>query len=137
MNGSTIGRYRIVDTIGAGGMGVVYRAHDPTLDRDVALKVLHSHSLESEAARLRFTREALALSRLSHPHICTIHEIGKSDGQTFIVMEYVQGQTLSAMIPRGGLPLETTCDTVHRSLMRSHMRMSRASCTATSRARTW
>jgi eukaryotic-like serine/threonine-protein kinase len=107
MVGQTLSRYRILETLGAGGMGVVYRAHDPTLDRDVALKVLQPQVLASEAGRKRFVAEALALSRLNHPHVCTVYEIGESDGQTFIAMEYVKGRTLSSLIPAGGLPVET------------------------------
>jgi serine/threonine-protein kinase len=107
MVGQTLGRYRILETLGAGGMGVVYRAHDPTLDRDVALKVLQPEVLASEAGRKRFLAEALALSRLNHPHICTVYEIAEADGQTFIAMEYVKGRPLSTLIPSGGLPAET------------------------------
>ena len=108
MIGETLGRYRIAETIGAGGMGVVYRAYDPTLDRDVALKLLHAQALDSEASRSRFLREARALSHLNHPHICTIYEIGEADGRTFIAMEYVRGS--AAVIrhsPPTGLPIET------------------------------
>ena len=107
MIGETLGRYRIAETIGAGGMGVVYRAYDPTLDRDVALKLLHAQALDSEASRNRFLREARALSHLNHPHICTIYEIGEADGRTFIAMEYVRGRTLSSVIPPDGLAVET------------------------------
>ena len=107
MVGQTLGRYRILETLGAGGMGVVYRAHDPTLDRDVALKVLQPQVLASETGRKRFVAEALALSRLNHPHVCTVYEIAESDGQTFIAMEYVRGRSLSSLIPAGGLPVET------------------------------
>ena len=108
MIGEILGRYRIVELIGSGGMGVVYRARDLTLDRDVALKVLHPHALDDEQARSRFLREARALSHLNHPHVCTIHEIGEANGTTFIAMEFVQGQPLSSLIPRDGLPIETT-----------------------------
>jgi serine/threonine protein kinase/tetratricopeptide (TPR) repeat protein len=107
MIGETLGRYRIAEIIGAGGMGVVYRAYDSTLDRDVALKLLHAQALDSEASRNRFVREARALSRLNHPHICTIYEIGEADGRTFIAMEYVRGQTLSSVIPPDGVAVET------------------------------
>ncbi len=107
MIGETFGRYQIVEAIGAGGMGIVYRAHDVTLDRDVALKLLHAEALESPAARDRFLREARALSHLNHPHICTVHEIGEVRGRAFIAMEYVKGRQLSAVIPSDGLPLET------------------------------
>jgi TolB-like protein/tRNA A-37 threonylcarbamoyl transferase component Bud32/Tfp pilus assembly protein PilF len=105
--GETLGRYRIVATIGSGGMGVVYRAFDPTLEREVALKLLNSKALDSTSARDRFLREARALSQLNHPHICTIYEIGDTEGRTFIAMEYVRGRPLSALIPADGLPTES------------------------------
>jgi eukaryotic-like serine/threonine-protein kinase len=107
MIGETFGRYQIVEALGSGGMGIVYRAHDPTLDRDVALKLLHPETIESAPARERFLREARALSQLNHPHICTVHEIGEVDGRAFIAMEYVKGRSLSSVIPPDGLPIET------------------------------
>ncbi len=107
MIGETLSRYRIVDTIGSGGMGVVYRAYDPTLDREVALKLLNEEALDRTSARDRFLREARALSQLNHPHICTIYEIGEADGRTFIAMEYVRGRPLSALIPSDGLGTES------------------------------
>jgi serine/threonine-protein kinase len=107
MTDQQLGRYRILEKLGAGGNGIVYRAHDPTLDRDVAVKTLHPHVLENSNARKRFVNEALYLSRLNHPHICTVYEIGEENGQTFIAMEYVKGEVLSSLIPRDGLPLET------------------------------
>jgi serine/threonine protein kinase len=73
----------------------------------VAVKTLHPHVLENSSARKRFVNEALSLSRLNHPHICTVYEIGDEDGRTFIAMEYVKGNVLSSLIPRDGLPLET------------------------------
>lgn len=107
MIGQTLGHYRIVEQIGAGGMGVVYRAHDETLDRDVALKVLPPDALADEAARARFRQEALALSQLNHPHICTIYEVGEANGQSYIAMELVEGRPLAALVPSDGLPVET------------------------------
>src|SRR6185503_9742841 len=85
----------------------VYRAHDEQLERDVALKVLNSGALADEAARKRFRQEALALSQLDHPHICTIYEVGEEDDQAYIAMEHVKGSTLTALIPLEGLPAET------------------------------
>src|SRR5215217_6332993 len=107
MTGGTISHYRILNQLGAGGMGVVYRAHDEHLKRDVALKVLPPTVLADDAARSRFRKEALSLSHLNHPNICTIYEIGESTGQTYIVMEYVDGRPLSESIPPGGLAIET------------------------------
>jgi serine/threonine-protein kinase len=107
MIGHCLGRYRVIELIGSGGMGAVYRAYDPTLERDVALKLLHEETLDSEAARARFLSEARALSHLNHPHICTVYEIGEADGRTFIAMEYVPGRALSSVIPGDGLPFET------------------------------
>jgi serine/threonine-protein kinase len=102
-----LGHYRIVEKIGAGGMGVVYRARDERLERDVALKVLPGNALADEFARKRFQKEALALSNLNHPNVCTIYEIGEAEGQTFIVMEYVEGRPLNESIADGGLAIET------------------------------
>lgn len=94
---ATIGRYRIDRILGQGGMGVVYHGYDPALDRPVALKVILPDALLDDAARARFRREALALSRLNHPNVCTIYEVGEAGGQTFLVMEYVEGQVLWAL----------------------------------------
>ncbi|MEK7730710.1 MAG: serine/threonine-protein kinase, partial [Planctomycetota bacterium] len=107
MIGQKLDHYRILAQLGAGGMGVVYRARDEKLERDVALKVLPPGMLADDAARKRFRQEALALSQLNHPNICAIYEIGEADGQTYIVMEYVEGQPLSASIAAGGLAVET------------------------------
>ena len=107
MLGQQLGHYRILEKIGAGGMGEVYRAHDEQLDRDVALKVLPAHTLTDEIARARLLREARAAAALNHPHICTIHEVGEAGGQAYIAMELVEGQPLSALVPGQGLPVET------------------------------
>lgn len=104
MIGKTLGRYRIVERIGAGGMGEVYRAHDEQLGRDVAIKVLPASSFSDPAARARLVREARTASKLNHPHICTIHEVGESEGQAYIAMELVEGHTLSARLATGPLP---------------------------------
>ena len=105
MIGRELKQYRIVEAIGAGGMGEVYRAHDTKLDRDVALKVLPLGSLADENARKRFRKEALALSRLSHPHIASLHDFDTSeDGTDFLVMELVTGPSLDAKLRRGPLP---------------------------------
>ena len=106
MTGKTLGRYRIIEKIGAGGMGVVYRAHDEQLDRPVAIKVLPAGSLGDPHARARLVREARTASRLNHPHICTIHEVGEADDQAYIAMELVEGQPLSARLASGPLSVE-------------------------------
>jgi Tol biopolymer transport system component len=103
--GRELMQYRIVEPLGAGGMGVVYRAHDTRLSRDVALKVLPQGSLADENARRRFRKEALALSRLSHPHIASLFDFDTAeDGTDFLVMELVPGPSLDAKLKRGPLP---------------------------------
>src|SRR5437764_3657781 len=101
MIGTTLGHYRVLEKIGAGGMGVVYRAHDETLDRDVALKVLPPGLLSDEGARRRFRREALSLAKLNHPHIGGVYEFGSEGGVDFLVMELVSGVTLDARLAGG------------------------------------
>jgi len=103
MIGQTLGHYRILEKIGAGGMGVVYRAHDERLERDVALKVLPAGTLADEAARQRFHKEALALSKLNHPNIATIHDFDTQDGVDFLVMEHIPGITLNEKLMQGPL----------------------------------
>jgi eukaryotic-like serine/threonine-protein kinase len=106
--GSRLGPYEILALIGAGGMGEVYRARDPRLNREVAIKVLPADRLADEGRRQRFLREARAAATLTHPHIVTIHEIESADGVDFLVMEYVRGKSLDALIPRAGLRLGET-----------------------------
>jgi len=101
-----LGPYEIISSIGAGGMGEVYRAKDTRLDRTVALKVLTEHRSASPQARERFEREAKAVSSLSHPHICPLYDIGHQDGIDYLVMEYLEGQTLADRLKKGPLPLE-------------------------------
>jgi len=100
----TFSHYRIVEKIGAGGMGVVYRAHDEQLDRDVAIKVLPPGTLSDENARRRFRREAMALARLNHPHVGAVYDFGQQDGIDFLVMELVTGISLDMKLMSGALP---------------------------------
>ncbi len=104
MVGKTLGHYRILEKIGAGGMGEVYRAHDDHLDRDVAIKVLPAGTLADESARKRFRKEALALSKLNHPNIATVFDFDTQDGVDFLVMELVVGEGLSEKLPGRPLP---------------------------------
>src|SRR6187551_1189489 len=104
--GRKLGPYEVVAPLGAGGMGEVYRAHDGRLGRDVAVKVLPAHLMDNSEVRQRFEREARAVSSLNHPHICTLHDIGREGETDFIVMELVEGETLADRLERGPLPLE-------------------------------
>jgi len=106
MIGQQLSHYRILEPVGAGGMGEVYRAHDLHLDRDVAVKVLRRGSLEDSTARERFRREAHLLSRLSHPGVATIFDFDTQDGVDFLVMEYVSGGTLESRLQKGPLELD-------------------------------
>ena len=104
MLGRTLGHYRIIEKVGAGGMGVVYRARDERLDRDVAIKVLPAGALADDEARARFRKEAIALSRLNHPNVATIHDFSSEGDVDFLAMEFIPGVTLAEMLPPGGLP---------------------------------
>ncbi len=106
MIGKTLAHYEITRAIGKGGMGEVYQATDTRLDRTVAIKVLPEHLADDPKRRERFEREARAISSLNHPHICTLHDIGEADGVHYLVMEYVEGQTLARRLEKGPLKLD-------------------------------
>jgi eukaryotic-like serine/threonine-protein kinase len=110
MLGKTFAHYVVLEKAGAGGMGVVFRARDETLHRDVALKLPSVNSLTDKEARSRVLREARAASALNHPHICTIYEVGEVGGQPYIAMEYLAGETLNRRIPPNGMPTESVLD---------------------------
>src|ERR1700736_3757511 len=104
--GRRLGPYEILSAIGAGGMGEVYRARDTRLDRIVAIKVLPTHLADRSELRERFEREARTIASLNHPHICVLFDIGQQDGIEFLVMEYLEGETLAQRLLKGPLPLE-------------------------------
>ena len=104
--GRTFSHYRVLEKLGAGGMGEVYRAHDERLDRDVAIKILPLSVRDDPAARSRLLGEARSASQLNHSHICTVYEVGEENGVAFIAMEFIAGRSLRGIIPPDGLPVE-------------------------------
>src|SRR5712691_11019115 len=105
-SGTRLGPHEILSAIGAGGMGEVYRARDTRLNRTVAIKVLPPHLADRSELRERFEREARTIASLNHPHICTLFDIGQQDGIDYLVMEYLEGETLAHRLGKGPLPLE-------------------------------
>jgi len=101
--GCRLGPYDILSPLGAGGFGEVYKARDTRLDRTVAIKILPSADPELKA---RFEREAKAIAALTHPHICTLYDVGHQDGTDYLVMEYLEGETLAARIARGPIKID-------------------------------
>ncbi len=113
--GTRLGPYEIESALGAGGMGEVYRARDTRLDRSVAIKILPAHLSENAESRQRFEREARTISSLNHPNICTLHDVGQQDGVDFLVMEFLEGETLADRLKKGPLPLGQFSNTPLRS----------------------
>ena len=105
-SGTRLGPYEIQSPLGAGGMGEVYRARDTRLDRTVAIKILPSHLSSNPEALQRFDREARAVSSLNHPNVCQLYDVGLQDGTSYLVMEYLEGETLATRLMKGPLPLE-------------------------------
>src|SRR5207245_1463310 len=106
LSGKRLGPYEILSAIGAGGMGEVYRARDTRLERTVAVKILPDHLADRSELRERFEREARTIASLNHPHICTLFDIGHQDGIDYLVMEYLEGETLAQRLLKGPLPLD-------------------------------
>jgi len=104
--GTKLGPYQIIASVGAGGMGEVYSARDSRLDRTVAVKILNASGIADPSAKERFDREARIISSLNHPHICHIYDVGQQDGLSYLVMEYLEGQTLADRLLKGALPLD-------------------------------
>src|ERR1700737_2969697 len=104
--GSRLGPYEILSALGAGGMGEVYKATDTRLDRTVAIKILPEALAADPQFRDRFDREARTISQLDHPHICALYDVGEHDGTAFLVMQYLEGETLEARLKKGTLPLD-------------------------------
>jgi eukaryotic-like serine/threonine-protein kinase len=104
--GRMFGPYEIRTPLGSGGMGQVYLAEDSRLGRKVAIKLLKPELLRDSRSRERFLREARSVSQLNHPHICTLHDIGEHEGIDFLVMEYLEGETLAARLERGPIPID-------------------------------
>ena len=109
-SGSKLGPYEIQSSLGAGGMGEVYRARDTRLERTVAIKIVPAHLSSNAELKARFEREARAISSLNHPHICHLYDIGSQDGTAFLVMEYLDGETLASKLQKGPLPLKQALD---------------------------
>src|ERR1700732_5316213 len=105
-SGSRLGPYEIQSALGAGGMGEVYKARDTRLDRTVAVKILPQVLAADPQFRDRFDREARTISQLDHPHICTLYDVGQQDATTYLVMQYLEGETLADRLRKGALPLD-------------------------------
>jgi eukaryotic-like serine/threonine-protein kinase len=123
--GAHLGPYEIVSAVGAGGMGEVYRARDTRLDRIVAIKILPPGAADDPEARQRFEREARTISQINHPHICTLHDVGRQEDIDYLVFEYLEGETLARRLSKGALSIDEALaigiqvadalDTAHRA----------------------
>src|ERR1700723_2060414 len=123
LSGTKLGPYEIQSPLGAGGMGEVYRAKDTRLDRTVAIKILPTHLSANPEFKQRFEREARTVSSLNHPHICHLYDVGSQDGADFLVMEFLDDETVSELLPRGSLPfpeLQKICIEVAEALESAH-----------------
>ena len=134
-SGTKLGPYEIESPLGAGGMGEVYRARDTRLDRTVAVKILPSHLSSNPEAKQRFEREARTISSLNHPHICVLHDVGSQDGTDYLVMEYVQGETLDSRLQKGPLPVKQALECGDTDLRRTGEGAPRRHRTSRSQAR--
>src|SRR5262245_58775689 len=108
--GTHLGSFEITALIGCGGMGEVYKARDTRLNRTVAIKVLPSHFSDNPDMKARFDREAQTIARLNHPHICVLYDVGHQDGTDYLVMEYLEGQSLAQRLEKGALPLDESLE---------------------------
>jgi eukaryotic-like serine/threonine-protein kinase len=133
MIGRTISHYRVEEKVGAGGMGIVYRAHDAQLERDVALKVLPPGTLTDETARKRFRKEALSLAQLNHPNIATVHEFATEGNIDFIVTEYIAGLTLDSKLAGRALAPKVVLELGKQLVQGLSCRVSRITPTAAPR----
>jgi len=126
-SGVQLGPYRIISLVGGGGMGEVYQSRDTRLERTVAIKVLPGHLPEVAELRERFEREARAVASLNHPHICTLHDVGREQGVDFLVIEYLDGETLASRLEKGPCPWIRRCAMPLTSPMRSIKPIAKAS----------
>ena len=121
--GARLGPYEILSLVGAGGMGEVYKSRDTRLDRTVAIKILPDTFAADPQFRERFDREARTISQLDHPHVCALYDVGEQDGTAFLVMQYLEGETLADRLTKGALPIDQAIKTaieIASALDRAH-----------------
>jgi eukaryotic-like serine/threonine-protein kinase len=129
-SGTKLGPYEIQSVLGAGGMGEVYRARDTRLERTVAIKILPAHLSSNGELTARFEREARTVSSLNHPNICHLYDIGAQDGSAYLVMEYLEGESLADCLDRGALPLKQALQMESKFVRRLRQPIAPASCIA-------